>query len=80
MKKLINSLNPEQQKELVALLRRNPSLNQSTAGIIEDHLSGNSADYQEAFGESNDIAKQTVSPAIAAFIAKDRSEKDVLTK
>lgn len=67
MKELIKSLNPEQQKELADLLRRDHSLNQATAGILEDHLSGNSTGYNKAFNDGSEI-----SPSVAAFIANNQ--------
>ena len=75
MKEFIKGLTPEQQKELINLLRRNPSLNESTAAVLEDHLSGKSDDYNELFSKTEKPNNHEVSPAVAAFIAKSNKDR-----
>ena len=70
MKNLITGLNPDQQKELAILLKRDASVNQSTANIIENHLAGNSAEYNQTIGVEN------ISPAITAFIQKSVTHRE----
>ena len=70
MSNLITGLNPDQQRELAILLRKNPASNLAIAGIIEDHLNGNSEAYNQTIGVDK------ISPAVAAFIQKSVTHRE----
>ena len=69
MSNLISKLNPEQLGELATLLRKNPASNLAIAGIIEDHLNGNSEAYNQTIGV------ETISPAVASFISQSQAHR-----
>ena len=69
MSNLIARLSPAQQKELATLLKSNPASNLAIAGIIEDHLNGNSEAYNQTIGV------EAISPGVASFITKSQAQR-----